>query len=150
VHFETEAFIHRPPEDVFHFFRDMHQQPRRESSVVRVYDKITPGPVGVGTRFREVIRLLPFLKGEVISEITGYEPPHRLDYGFVAFGKMEGELTYRLESSGEGVRVLQRQTLRPRGGPLKLLSPLIGATFSWAIAHRLRGIKKLLEDGDTP
>jgi hypothetical protein len=150
VQFETEAFIHRPPEDVFDFFRDMHRQPRRESFVVPVYDKITPGPVGVGTCFREVVRLLPFLKGEVISEITGYDPPHRLDYGFVAFGKMEGELIYRLESSGEGVRVLQRQTLRPRGALLKLLGPLIGAAFSRAIAHRLRDIKKLLEDGDSP
>jgi hypothetical protein len=150
VQFETEAFIHRPPKDVFDFFRDMHRQPRRESSVVPVYDKITPGPVGVGTRFREVVRLLLFLKGKVISEITGYDPPQRLDCGFVAFGKMEGELTYRLKSSGEGARVLQRQTLRPRGALLKLLGPLIGAAFSRAIAHRLRSIKTLLEDGDSP
>lgn len=150
MHFETEAFIHRPPEDVFAFFSDLHHLPRRESSVVPIYDKMTPGPVGVGTRFREVVRLLPFLKGEVISEITGYDPPHRLDYAFLAFGKMDGELTYLLEPSGGGVRVLQRQTLRLRGGLLKLLSPLVGAAFSRAIAHRLRGIKKVLEDGDPP
>lgn len=150
MRFKTEAFIHRPPEDVVDFFRDMHRQPRREGSVVPVYDKITPGPVGVGTRIREVVRLLPLLKGEIISEITGYDPPHRLDYGFVAFGKMDGELTYRFEPVGEGVRVLQRHTLRPRGMLLKLLSPLIGVTFSWAIDHRLKGIKKVLEGEDPP
>lgn len=150
MHFEVEAFIHRPPEDVFDFFSDLHQQPRRKGSVVPVYDKITPGPVGVGTRFREVIRLLPFLKGEVISEITGYDPPHSLDYSFVAFGKMDGELTYRLEPVGEGVRVSQRQTLRPRGTLLRLLGPLIGTAFSRAIDHRLKGIKKLLEGGTSP
>ena len=150
MEFEAKAVIHHPPEDVFGFFRDIHQQPRPKGSVVPVYEKITPGPVGVGTRFREIVRLLPFLKGEVISEVTGYDPPHRLDYRFVAFGKMDGELTYRLEPFGEGVEVFQRQTLWPRGTLLKVLSPLIGAAFSQAIAHRLKGIKKLLESGDFP
>lgn len=86
----------------------------------------------------------------MISEITGYDPPSRLDYRFVACGKIDGELTYRLEPVGEGVEVFQRQTLRPRGTLPKLLSPLIGAAFSRAIAHRLKGIKKLLEGGDSP
>lgn len=150
MEFEAKAVIHRPLEDVFGFFRGMHQQARRKGSVVPVYNKITLGPVGVGTRFREVVRLLPFLKGEVISEITGYDPPHKLDYRFVAFGKMDGELTYRLEPVDEGVQVFQRQTLRPRGTLVKLLSPLIGAAFSQAIGHRLKGIKKLLEGGGSP
>jgi nucleotide-binding universal stress UspA family protein len=43
------------------------------------------------------------------------------------------------------VEVFQRQTLRPRGTLLKLLSPLIEAALSQAIAHRLKGSKKLLE-----
>lgn len=104
--------------------------------MVPVYEKITPGPVGVGARFREVVRLLPLLRGEIISEITVYGPPNKLGYRFVAFSKMEGELTYRLESSGEGVRVIQRQTLRPRGALLELLGPLIGARSHgrWPIA----------------
>ena len=144
---EVEAFIDRQPEDVFGFFRDMHRLHGREGSDGPVYDKVTLGAVGVGTRFREVVRLLPFLEGEITSEITGYDPPRRIDYRFVAFGKMDGEQTYRLEPSGEGVRVLQRQTLLQRGKLLKVLGPLIGAAFSRAIAQRLRGIKKLLEGG---
>ena len=43
MEFEVHTIIHRPLEDVFSTFRDMHQQPRRGSSVVPVYDKITPG-----------------------------------------------------------------------------------------------------------
>jgi hypothetical protein len=124
--------------------------PAQATSQLPVYDKITQGPVGLGPRIREVVRLLPLVRGEIISEITGYDPPRRLDYRFVAFEKMDGELTYRFESTGEGVRVIQRHTLRPRGTLLKLLSPLIGATFSRAIDHRLRGIKKALEGVDPP
>lgn len=59
MEFEAKAVIHRPLEVVFGFFRDMHQQPRRKGSIVPVYDKITLGPVGVGTRFREIVRFLP-------------------------------------------------------------------------------------------
>jgi hypothetical protein len=150
VEFEAKAVIHRPLEDVFVFLKEIHKQPRRKGSVVPLYDKITPGPFGVGTRFREVVRLLPFLKGEVISEVTRYDPPRRLDYAFVAFGRMDGELTYRLEPVGEGVEVFQRQTLRPRGTVLKSFSPMIGAAFSRAMAHRLKAIKKLLESAGSP
>lgn len=76
---EAHATIHRPLEDVFGFFRDMDQHAGREGSVVPVYDKITSGPVGVGTCFREVVRVLPFLRGEVISEITDCDSPDGLD-----------------------------------------------------------------------
>lgn len=150
MEFETNAVIHRPLEDVFGFFRDIDEHAGREGSVVTVYDKVTPGPVGVGPRYREVVRLLPFLlKGEVPTEVTGYDPPRRLDYRFIVFGRMDGELTYRSEPVGEAVRVLQRQTLRPRGA-LKPFSPLIRVAFSQAMVHRLKGIKELLEAGDSP
>ena len=64
MEFEVEAVIDRSQEEVFAFFRDMHQLPSRKGSLVPVYDKITPGPVGVGTRIREVVRLLPFVGDE--------------------------------------------------------------------------------------
>lgn len=70
IELEAHATIHRPLEDVFEFFGDINQHAGREGSFVLVCDKTTPGPVGVGTCFREVVRVVPFLRGEVISEIT--------------------------------------------------------------------------------
>lgn len=141
--FELHAVIDRPRADVFAFFRDMDQHAGQEGSVVPVYDKVTPGPTGVGTRYREVVRLFPFPAGEVISEITRFRPGRELGYTFSGLG-MDGDLVYRFEPVEGGTRVDQRQRLRPRG-LLKVARPLIGLCFGWAVRRRLAGIKSLLE-----
>jgi hypothetical protein len=122
--FELSATINRPLEEVFGFFRDIDQHAGQEGTIVPVYDKITPGPVGVGTRYREVVQVMPFVTGEILTEVVGYEPGQRLAYRFVALG-MVGELTYRFEAAEEGTRVVQRQSLWP-GGWLRLFSPMRG------------------------
>jgi hypothetical protein len=129
--------------DVFAFFRDIDQHPRRADSIVPVYDRITTGPTGVGTRYREVIRLLPSRTGEMLSEITCYEPEHRLGYRFCGLG-MEGNLVYDFEATPEGTLVIQKQSLCPLG-LLALLRVPIRAAFSRMAGRRLQDIKRLLE-----
>ena len=143
MNFEFRAVIACPLAEVFAFFRDMDQQARQEDSVVPVYDKVTPGPTGVGTRYREVVRLLPGLTAEIRSEITAFEPERHLAYRFSGLG-MDGVLNYYLEATELGTLVVQRQSLYPRG-LLKLFNPLIEAAFSRAAGGRLQGIKALLE-----
>ncbi len=144
--FEFVAIIQRPPEVVFAFFRDIDLHPSEPGSLVPVYDKLTPGPAAVGTRYRELVRILPGWHAENISQITRIEPPWALESRF-AFGRaMDGTLAYHLQPAGEGTHVRQRQTLRPRG-LLKLFSPFIRLAFGKAGAWRLRGIKRLLEAG---
>lgn len=147
MEFEITIVINRPLEEVFAFFRDVDQHAGQKGSIVPVYDKITPGPVGVGTRYREVVQVMPFVTGEILTEVVEYEPSRRLVYRYVALG-MEGELTYWFEIAGEGTQMVQRQSLRP-GGLLRLFSPMIGAVFSRMIQRRLVGIKGLLESGHT-
>lgn len=145
MEFEFTAVINRPVETVFAFFRDVDRYAGKKGSIVPVLDKVTPGPIGVGTRYHEVVRVLPFVNGEVLTEVVGYEPGRTLAYRYVALG-MAGDLTYRFEAAGEGTRVVQRQSLRP-GGLLRLFSPMIGASFSRMAARRLAGIKRALEAG---
>jgi hypothetical protein len=143
MNFEFRAVIARPLAEVFGFFRDVDQYAGQEGSVVPVYDKVTAGPTGVGTRYREVIRLLPGITAEMRSEIIACEPGRRLAYRFSGLG-MEGALDYEFEAAGQGTLVAQRQSLHPRG-LLRLLNPLIKPTFSRAAGRRLEGIKHLLE-----
>jgi uncharacterized protein YndB with AHSA1/START domain len=143
MEFEFSAIIDRPPADVFAFFRDVDRHAGREGSVVPVYDRITPGPIGVGARYREVVKLSPFVAGEMISEITRFEPDECLEYKFSGLG-MDGKLVYRFEAAGDGTRVLQRQYLWPRG-VLRFLRPVIKVAFSLAAGRRLASIKRLLE-----
>ena len=142
--FEFRAVIERPPAEVFAFFRDVDQHAGQEGSVVPVYDKVTSGPTGVGTRYREVIRLLPGITAEMRSEITRYEPERCLGYQFSGLG-MDGDLAYEFEDVGPGTLVVQQQCLRPHG-LLSLLGPLIKLAFSRVAGDRLHDIKALLEE----
>jgi hypothetical protein len=114
MEFEVTAVINRPPEEVFAFFFDIDQHAGQEGTIVPVYDKITPGPTGPGTRYREVVRILPFLTGEILTELVEYDPYRRLAYRFVAMG-MPGELNCDFEAVAGGTRLAQRQSLRPWG-----------------------------------
>jgi hypothetical protein len=141
--FRFTAVIAMPPGDVFAFFRDVDQHAGRKGTRVPVYDKLTSDPVGLGTRYREVVQLLPLVRGEIISEITDYEEGKRLGYRFSGLS-MDGELTYTFEPVGQGTLVTQKQSLNPRG-VLRFFSAGIGKIFSTVAAQRLEGIKALLE-----
>jgi uncharacterized protein YndB with AHSA1/START domain len=141
--FRFTALIAMPPGDVFAFFRDIDQHAGREGTRVPVYDKITPGSVGVGTRYREVVQLLPMLRGEIISEITDYVEGKRLGYRFSGLG-IDGRLTYTFEAVGQGTSVVQKQSLNPRG-LLRIFDATIGKMFSAMAGQRLEGIKALME-----
>jgi hypothetical protein len=143
VEFVFTAWIDRPVHEVYGFLRDIDHHAGREGSVVPVYDKITAGPVGVGTCYREIVRVLPFVRWEVTSEVAVLEPEQKLAYVFSGPG-MRGRLTYEFKADGSGSRVTQRQVLNPRG-VLRLCSPLIRPLFSIAGTCRLQHIKNVVE-----
>ncbi len=144
MEFEFKTTINRPLEDVFAFFRDVDQYGGWKGSIVPVFDKTTPGPVRIGTRYYEVVQILPFVTGKVFTEVIGFETNKRLAYKFVALG-MEGALIYLFQTTHpEITEVVQKQRLLPRG-MLRLFEPIIGALFSWMAKRRLSGIKSLLE-----
>jgi uncharacterized protein YndB with AHSA1/START domain len=145
LEFEFGAVIRRPPEDVFAFFRDVDRHAEKSKDLVPVYRKLTPGPVDIGTRYHEEVRLLPLIRGKIENEVTELDPPRRLAYRFVALG-MNGELTYDLQPVEEGTRLSQRQSLCP-AGPMRLAAPAIRALFSRAVSRRLQGIKEYLDSG---
>jgi uncharacterized protein YndB with AHSA1/START domain len=148
MEFDLSVYIDRSPEDVFAFLRDKDKYPQEEGSPVLLLEKTTPGPHGVGTRYREVVQMLPFVKGEILSEVTHYEPGERLDEDWEGAG-MEGHLGYLFVGEDRGTRLFQRETVKPRGW-LRLAAPLIQLTLGRAIRNRLQDIKRILEDGWTP
>lgn len=145
MEFELSAFIQRPVGEVFGFLRDIERYAGLPGSVVPVYDKLTPGPTGVGTRYREVIRLTPWHSMENESELTEFEPPARLASRFwFRNGRLHGALLYTLTPHNGGTHLTQRQTLAPRGW-LRPLRPLIRFTFARQLRRRLDTIKFLLD-----
>ena len=57
-HIEGEVRIHRPVEQVFDFVADERNEPTYNRHMA-ISEKVTDGPIGVGTRFRATIRSRP-------------------------------------------------------------------------------------------
>jgi len=97
MYFELSITIQRSPREVFVFLRDKDSFQQEESSPVVLIEKTTPGSTGVGTRYREVVRMLPFYQGEIHSQITRYEPYEWLEEDYDGPG-MRGHLSYQFLS----------------------------------------------------
>ena len=141
--FELDIIIERSPYIVFTFLRDKDTYPQEENSPVLLLEKTTPGPLGVGTRYREIVQMLPFFKGEILSEITHFEPGHRLDEDWQG-PCMEGCLTYLFLPENGGTKLIQRETVN-LCGLLWLLSPLIKLTLGAELVVKNGALKHILE-----
>ena len=143
MRFEREIWIARPPEIVFALLRDKHTVRQAPGSPVVALEKTTAGPVGVGTGFREVVRMFPWHQEEILSEVTHFEPPRHLEEDFHA-GVMHGRLAYQLHPQDQGTRLVQRQEVH-FSGLLRLFEPLLRLMLLPRIEQRLEGIKRALE-----
>src|ERR1043166_9382389 len=71
IRIEGEVVIERPVEEVFDFVADARNEPRYNPRMLRA-EKLTPGPIGLGTRFRDEVRSVG-RPAEVTIEVVGYE-----------------------------------------------------------------------------
>jgi hypothetical protein len=121
----------------------MRNHPQEESSQVISVEKLTSGPIGIGTQFREMVQTLPFVQAEMISEVTQHDHNERIEIAWRG-GGMEGVLTYSLKSQNRGTSVGFHETVTAKG-LMKLAEPIIRRSFERMLGNRLRGIKRVLE-----
>lgn len=118
-----EIFIHAPVGEVFDFVADERNEPLYNANMLRA-EKLTPGPVGVGTRFSAVMKGRS--RTELTIEYTGFNRPQTLgSISRTAGMEIEGELTFVPE--GKGTRLRWVWKLHPQGA-LRLLTPLVRST----------------------
>lgn len=127
------------------FLRDKDKYKQKKGSPVLLLEKTTAGSVGVGTRYREVVQMLPFFKGEIMSVITGYEFPERLEEDFSGAG-MTGHLAYRFINEGDVTELIQYEEIYFRF-PFNLLNPIIKQVLGQKLLARFEEIKLELENG---
>jgi hypothetical protein len=145
ITFCSSVVIKRPSEAIFHLLANVHLVEQAEGSPVLVLDLTTPGPPRLGSRYYEVVQMLPFYKGQIISEITAFEPPHLLEEAFTGPG-MTGRLRYELTEVDEGTKLVQKQWFNYRG-LLRILEPIIRRALIPRLEWRLGTIKSGLEQG---
>ncbi|MDW7739089.1 MAG: hypothetical protein SCJ97_03380 [Bacillota bacterium] len=143
MYFEISKDLNLPQKEVFIFLRDKDKYMQKEGSPVLVLEQISEGPVGIGTRYREVVQMLPFYRGEILSIITRYEPYEYLEEDFSGAG-MKGHLAYQFIDNNGTTELIQRESIF-FAFPLNLLNPIIKRIFGQKILERLEEIKVELE-----
>ena len=143
MEFSLSIAVDRPVEEVFTFLEDMRNHTQEEGSQVILVEKLTPGRIGAGTQFREMVQTFPFVRVEMLSEVTRHDPDERIEIAWYG-GRMEGVLTYRLESQNGGTSVSFHETVTVKG-LMSLAAPVIRRSFERMLESRLQGIKRVLE-----
>lgn len=140
--------INRPPADPFLFLCNKDSYKQEKGSPVLLLNKTTPGPIGVGTCYREVVQMAPFIKSQILSEVTRYEPYSVLEEKW-AGGGLKGILTYFFHPVDNGTELEQHVILETHW-LLKPFNSMISKTYAKAAQYRLEVLKAVLETGESP
>jgi len=141
IRFSNSVDIRREPADVFAYLGDLEHTPEWNPAITSTR-RLTPGPVGVGTRYRQT-RSAPRPAEEMV-EVTRLEP-HRWIEVVGDLGPFQAHLTYELSRTATGTRLTNSVELEPSG-----LSRLVGGLFTGriqaSVSENLSVLKALLEE----
>lgn len=144
IHIEGDILIGRPVEEVFDFVADEHNEPTYNAQM-RLAERISDGPIGLGTRWRaEVVS-----GGRPVSmviEFTEFERPRRLA-SRTTMSAMDVAYTLTFEPLPEGTRLRWSGEIEPRGA-LKLMGPLVAWMGRRQELRIWTGLKGLLEGAE--
>lgn len=146
IEFTIETEIARSPEDVFAYVADPAKLPTWQTNTVSVEQEGT-GPLGLGTRLREVHRAPGGRELSSVVEVSEYEPGR-----VFALRMLEGPLPIHarilFDPSVRGTRMRFTGHGQPRG-PLRLLAPLLARTLRRQFAAHCATLKQVLEGDGT-
>ena len=141
IHIEGSIVIDRPVEVVFDYVADECNEPSYNAHM-RLAEKISDGPIGVGTQYRaEVVS-----GGRPVSmviEFTEYERPRRLA-SRTTLSAMDIAYTLTFEPVREETRMGWSGEIEPRG-MLKVMGPLVGWMGRRQERRIWTGLKGVLE-----
>jgi hypothetical protein len=118
---EGEILIGRPVDVVFDYVADQSNEPQYNPQMVRA-EKITPGPVGKGTRFRSAVASRG-RTAEMLIECTSYDRP-RLFASTTTMAQADISYTLTFEPAAAGTRMRWSGQVRPKGA-IRLAGPVI-------------------------
>ena len=137
---EVTVHLNKPVEQVFAFLMDTTKLTTWQTNLIKI-DKITEGPLRMGSRFRE-IRRLGRRESEIQGEITAFEPNKRFETKTLT--KPQVTVSYFLESEEGGTRVRHRFVMLT-GGLTRLLEPMIAKSIREENDSDFKNLKRILE-----
>ena len=137
---EVTIHLNRPVEQVFAFLMDTTQLTTWQTNLIKI-DKLTEGPLRMGSRFLEV-RRLGRRESEIQGEITSFEENKRFETRTLT--KPQVAVSYFLEPEDGGTRVKHRFVMLTSGF-MRLLEPLIAKSIREENDLDFKNLKRLLE-----
>lgn len=134
--------VDRPAEEVFAFLADLCNEPRYVSNVIRT-EKISEGPLGVGSRYRETARTLLGRRATTTYEISEFDSPR-----VVEFRGSSGRATFRARWElvwDGGVTKATFTGEAQVGWPMRVLEPILGRSVASTFSLMARNLKRELE-----
>jgi hypothetical protein len=140
--FTLNEWIARSPEEVFDFITDSTNAAKVVPSVKSMV-KLTPGSVGVGTRYRET-RLMDGKEAQAELEVIEFQP-NRI---------------YAMKNLTEGIETVYRYTFKPENngthvdlvcelkasGFKKLMLPIVASILKKEDGNHLERLKQVMEN----
>jgi hypothetical protein len=139
--FENTVTIHRPLDEVFAFLADFENVPKWNYAIEKTW-KATPGPVGVGTTYRQT-RSIPG-RSEEGFEVTAFEPGKLLAVQG-QIGPFRARISYLLEAAPGGTRLTNDVALDPAPTVPRLAARLATPKIKAAVAENLTKLKEVLQ-----
>lgn len=138
---EGDISIKRPIEEVFDYVADERNEPQYNPQTKKA-EKITPGPIGAGTKFRSVMSGRG-VTTEMTVEFIEFERPRRItERTHMSNMDITGGLSF--EAEAEGTRLRWVWDLEPRGA-YRFLGPVIRRIGDRQERAVWTGLKRVLE-----
>lgn len=142
INLDLGTLVDRPTKDVFTFVANPNNMSKWNSAVVSL-EQVTPGDVGVGTKFKSVGEMMGRrIEGEM--QVTAYEPDTKCGFQVNA-GPMQVNLTVTLKTVGTGTKI----SLNAQGNPagfFKLAEPMMAGRVRSMMEENLARLKSVLEN----
>jgi uncharacterized protein YndB with AHSA1/START domain len=122
IHFEHSLDVAADPDRAFTFLDDVTQTPRWLSRCTAI-EKLTPGPLAVGSQLRYAYKD-GGRRGTMEGEVTARAPGERLTYRY-ADKMMDVVVDFRVSRAEAGARLTHTIAITPKTLMGKVVSPLI-------------------------
>ena len=144
INLDLGTLIDRPVKDVFSFVANPNNMTKWNSAVVSI-QQITPGAVGIGTKFKSVGEALGRrMEGEV--QVTAYEPDRKTGFQMNA-GPVQVNVTLTFKPVGTGTKLNLNAQGNP-GGIFKLAEGVLAGRVKSMMEENLTRLKSVLEKGN--
>jgi uncharacterized membrane protein len=145
IHTSGSVEIRQPSDRVFAFVSTVENAPKWQSELTESR-LLTEGPLRVGSKFKEVVKLLgrPI---ELICETTELEPGRKLAFKSDNDRTMQFDVTFLVEPQGGSASRVTITSNTRVGGLLRLLEPFFAGEVKSASKKELERLKAALENG---